>query len=82
MEAYWKKLVTMVRYASRLRIPVYAAHASFFIALAVFPSLVLFVGLLRYTGVEVEYLTELLTFCCRPFPFRREERLLWISAPE
>ena len=60
MEAYWKKLVTMVRYAFRLRIPVYAAHASFFIALAVFPSLVLFVGLLRYTGVEVEYLTELL----------------------
>lgn len=60
MKGYWEKLVRMVRYIAGLRIPVYASHASFFIVLSVFPSLVLLLSLLRYTGVEVEILTELL----------------------
>ena len=45
---------------ARLRIPVYASHASFFIVLSVFPTLVLLLGLLRYTGLEVENLTDFL----------------------
>ena len=43
-----------------LNIPVYASQASFFIVLSVFPSLVLLMGLLRYVGIEVEHLTEML----------------------
>jgi len=43
-----------------LKIPVYAAHAGYFIVLAVFPTLVLLLGLLRYTGLAVDNLTELL----------------------
>ena len=43
-----------------LNIPVYASQASFFIVLSVFPTLVLLMGLLRYTRIDVENLTELL----------------------
>ena len=38
----------------------YAANASFFIALAVFPTLSLLVSILRYTGISVDSLTALL----------------------
>jgi len=60
MKRYWEKLVDIIRHIAGLRIPVYASHASFFIVLSVFPTLVLLLSLLRYTGVEVENLTELL----------------------
>lgn len=43
-----------------LNIPLYASHASFFIALSVFPTLVLLMGLLRYVGLDAELLTEML----------------------
>ena len=52
--------LSFVRYFTSLHIPVYASHASFFVVLSLFPSLVLLLGLLRYTGLQVEYLTELL----------------------
>ena len=39
-----------------LNIPIYAANASFFIVLAVFPALVLLLSLLRYTDLSVENL--------------------------
>ncbi len=55
-----KKLIALCNYVVRLDIPVYAAHAGFFIVLAVFPTLVLLLGLLRYTGLQVENLTEML----------------------
>ncbi len=45
---------------SSLRIPIFAANASFFLVLAVFPTLLLLLGLLRYTGLPVSYLTGLL----------------------
>ncbi len=60
MKKYWQKIMQLCRYIVGLRIPVYASHASFFIVLSVFPTLVLLLSLLRYTGVEVENLTELL----------------------
>ena len=47
---WWKKTELFVDYVAKLNIPIYASHASFFVALAVFPSLVLVVGLL-HTGV-------------------------------
>ena len=54
------KCVYLVRYIGSLHIPVYASHAGFFIVLAAFPSLVLLLSLLRYTGLDVENLTQLL----------------------
>ena len=51
------------RYAKRiisLNIPLYASQACFFIVLSVFPTLVLLMGVLRYTGIGAENLTELL----------------------
>ena len=60
MKQYWQKLLQAGRRISAMRVSVYASHASFFIALSVFPLLVLLLSLLRYTGVEVENLTELL----------------------
>lgn len=54
------KTVYAVRYVAGLKIPVYASHAGYFIVLAVFPSLVLLLSLLRYTGLSVDALTEML----------------------
>lgn len=53
------KTVHFARSVSRLRIPLYAANASFFIVLAVFPALLLLLGLLQYTPLEVEGLGEM-----------------------
>ena len=55
------KTVHLWRRVSRLRVPLYAANASFFLVLSVFPALLLLLGLLRYTPLEVERLGELLT---------------------
>ena len=57
----YQKGVRLVRYTASLKIPVYASHASFFIALAVFPTLILLMSLMRYTGFEIRLLTELLS---------------------
>ena len=56
----WNKGMETFRYVAKLRISVYAAHASFFIILSLFPTLVLLLGLLRYTGFSVDTLTDLL----------------------
>ena len=44
----------------RLKIPVHSANASYFIVLSVFPTLLLLVGLLRYTPLDAIDLLELL----------------------
>ena len=54
------KTVHLLRRISGLRVPLYAANASFFMVLAVFPGLLLLLGLLRYTPLEVERLGEML----------------------
>jgi len=54
------KGVELARFAARQRVSTHAAHASYFIILAVFPSLLLLLGLLRYTGLEVESLLQVL----------------------
>ena len=60
MKPLTEKLVRMIRWIASLRIPVYAAHAGYFVILAAFPTLVLLLGLLRYTGLQVQTLTGLL----------------------
>lgn len=50
----------LVRSLVLARVGVYASSACYFIALALFPSLVLLLGLLRYTGLEVRSLISML----------------------
>lgn len=52
--------IALARFASKQHVSTHAAHASYFIVLAVFPSLLLLLGLLRYTGLEVESLLQVL----------------------
>lgn len=53
------KTVHALRAVKALRIPLHAANACYFIVLAVFPALLLLLGLLRYTPLEVERLAEM-----------------------
>ncbi len=53
-----EKLLFRIRQIAEMRISVYASQACFFIVLAVFPTLVLLLSLLRYTGLEVAVLTQ------------------------
>ena len=55
------KAVHIGRRIGQLRVPLYAANACYFIVLAVFPALLLLLGLLRYTPLEVERLGEMLS---------------------
>lgn len=54
------KLVHLVRTVSGLHVPLYAANAGFFIIMSVFPGLVLLLSVLRYTGLQVSSLIEIL----------------------
>lgn len=54
------KTVGFMRYLGQLKISVYAANASFFMILSLFPTLLLLLGLLRYTGSDASGLTGLL----------------------
>ncbi len=54
------KVVHAVRTAKNMHIPLHAAYAGYFIILALFPALLLILGLLRYTGFQVESLVELM----------------------
>lgn len=56
-----EKLRRYIRQITKLRIPLYASHAGFFMILASFPTLVLLLSLLRYTGLEVSVLTDLIS---------------------
>jgi len=49
------------RQFSRMRIGLHAANAGYFIVLSVFPTLVLLLGLLRYTGMDAGNLMSLLS---------------------
>ena len=60
MKRFWNKTKQLGDFAFRQQVGAHAAHASFFMVLAVFPSLILVLSLLRYTGLEVEALTELI----------------------
>ena len=56
-----KKIYELGRYLSEQRVPLYAANASFFLILSIFPMLVVLLALMRYTGLQVETFTDLLT---------------------
>ena len=54
-----EKLKKLARYMAGQEVPLYAANASFFLILSVFPVLVVLLALIRYTGMQVETLTDL-----------------------
>lgn len=54
------KALRFVQAVAKLRIPLYAANACYFIVLAVFPALVLILSILRYTGLQLENFTDIL----------------------
>lgn len=54
------KAVNAALVIKEMHIPLHAAYAGYFIILAVFPSLLLILGVLRYTGLQVENLIELI----------------------
>lgn len=53
------KIYHLIQWAAHFRVGLYAAHASYFIILSLFPSLILILGMLRNAGLEAE---SLLTF--------------------
>ena len=55
------RFVHMIRHLQSLDIPIHAANAGFFMILSIFPALVLVLSLLRYTGLQVSSLVELLS---------------------
>lgn len=54
------RTVHLARRLQRMKIPNHAAHAGYFIVMAVFPALVLTLGVLRYTPWDARALLELL----------------------
>ena len=56
----YRKLPLVLRKIKAMQIPTYASHACYFIVLAAFPSLLLMVGILRYTALEASDLMSLL----------------------
>ena len=55
-----KKLKEFAEYLADQKVPLYAANASFFLVLSIFPVLVILLALIRYTGLQVETLTDLI----------------------
>ncbi len=56
-----KKLKDLAKEIGEMEIPVYAANASFFILLSIFPGMMLIIGLLQYTPLEPDYLLSALS---------------------
>ena len=54
------KVMDAAKTVKQMHIPLHAAYAAYFIILAFFPALVLILSVLRYTGMEVRGLVELL----------------------
>lgn len=54
------KIVNAVLTIKEMHIPLHAAYAGYFIVLATFPALLLILSVLRYTGLQVENLMELI----------------------
>ena len=54
-----EKLQKMAGYLGKQKVSLYAANASFFLILSVFPVLVILLAMMRYTGMQVEIFTDL-----------------------
>ncbi len=59
-KSFWGNVRGMIKSIYALDVPVYAANASYFLILAVFPALLLLLSLLRYTSLNHEDLILIL----------------------
>lgn len=59
-DGFLNKSIQLIKFAARQQVSGHAAHASYFIVLAVFPSLILLLSVLRYSGMDVGSLLEVL----------------------
>ena len=57
----YRRVRSVFREITALRIPLHAANAGFFLVLSLFPGLVLVLSLLRYTALEVDTLLDVLS---------------------
>lgn len=55
------RILHLIRHIQSLDVPLYAANAGFFMILSLFPALVLILSLLRFTGLQVASLVEVLS---------------------
>ena len=60
MKKLYNKIIGILGKVFALNVPLYASQASFFLALSVFPMLILLMGLIRFTSLDVADLTEML----------------------
>jgi len=60
LKKIWERCKKALQPITSLHIGVYASHTGFFMVLSLFPMLVLLMSLLRYTGISVDMLTDLL----------------------
>ncbi len=58
------KVQRAYRFVHNMQIPLHAANASYFIILAVFPTLVLLLSILRYTGLDINSLLNFIADVC------------------
>lgn len=54
------KVYHAIQWAASFRVEMYAAHASYFIVISLFPTLVVLLAMLRYTGLDISSLLTLL----------------------
>ena len=54
-----QKAKDLLQWVSAMKIPIHAAHTGFFMVLSIFPTLMLILGFLRYTGLQLQTLTNL-----------------------
>lgn len=59
LSPWWRRTKALANWVGEMHIPLHAAYTGFFIVLAIFPALMLLLGFLRYTGLHVRTLTNL-----------------------
>ena len=59
--SFLEKTTALITYLAQQKIGLHAAGAGYFIVLSIFPLLILVLSLLRYTGLQVDTLTNLIS---------------------
>lgn len=60
-QSWFQKANDLIYYITSQKISGYATHTGYFMVLSVFPTLVLLLSILRYTGLQVETLVDFLS---------------------
>lgn len=60
VKAWWAKAKRIADFLRPMQIPLHSAYTSFFVILSMFPFLLLFLGMLRYTSLRIEDLMQVI----------------------